>query len=265
MVKQKTLVVIPWLPEAAQGRELEYAVAGWRRHFREDFDLVVVGEGVTGRVPEGCIPIESPRVAEKAGHYRQHLDYVSCLRAVHAAFPKTKGYIRVADDCYAVRDFDMQDILARKCITPDMGPNPFAVAGTWRGDKERTRRRLLEDGYPVHNYTTHLPQFFEWRKMEALWKRYGMDETSYIDEDLYYNIYEGDRAAINVHSEEQPYKCGVYRANPRIDYIERCIGRRIWITNSPEGWVPQLDAILKKYYFGEGDWVFTNLADAPAR
>jgi len=259
MSKNPILVIIPWLPEAAQGRELEYAVAGWRRHFKEQFDIVVVGDGVTGRMPEGCIPIESPRVPERAGQYRQHLDYVSCFRKVREAFPKSKGYIRVADDCYAVRDFDFQDVLTRKNIGDKIGKSPVVIPGTWQGDQQRTRTKLLADGYPIHNYTTHLPQYFEWKKIEALWERYGMDETSYVDELLYYNIYDGDRAAINVHTEEQPYKCGVYRSNPRIDYIERCIGQRIWITNSPEGWVPQLDSILRKYYFGEGDWVFTNL------
>ena len=260
MRAEKYIVVIPYLPGAGQGRELEYAVAGWRRHFKERFDIVVVGDGVTGRIPDGCIPVESPRVPERAGHYRQHLDYVSCLRRVHEAYPKSRGYIRVADDCYAVRDFDFLDVVTRKCIG-EIGKNPIAIPGSWQGDQRRTRDLLEREGLPLVNYTTHLPQWFEWSKIEALWERYGMDTTSYVDELLYYNIYDGDRAAINVHTEEQPYKCGVYRSNPRIDYIERCIGRRIWITNSPVGWVPQLDAILNKYYFDAGDWVFTNLRE----
>ena len=251
------LIVIPYCAKGAQGRELEYAVAGWRRHFREDFVLVAVGDGVTGRVPEGVVALDSPRVPERDGMYRQHLDYVSCLRRVREAFPSSNGYIRTADDCYAVRDFDMMDVLTRKIIG-EVGYNSISIPGSWQGDKQRTRAALVKDGHTTHNYTTHLPQYFEWDKMEALWRRFGMDETSYVDEDLYFNIYDGDRAAINVHTEEQPYKCGVYRSNPRIDYIEGCIGQRIWITNSPVGWVPQLDMMLAKYYFNEGGWVWTN-------
>jgi hypothetical protein len=260
MSKNPILVVIPYLPGAGQGREIEYAVAGWRRHFKDDFTLIAVGEGVTGNVPEGVVPINSPRAAAIPGMYTQHLDYVSCFRRVREAFPDSTGFVRVADDCYAVRDFGMDDILAPKTIG-EIGFNSIAVPGSWQGDKQRTRVALVAGGYTTHNYTTHLPQWFEWDKLAALWERYGMDKTSYVDEDLYYNIYEGDRAAINVHTEEQPYKCGIYRANPRIDYIEGCIGKRIWITNSPEGWVPQLDMILKKYYFDEGDWVWTNRAE----
>ena len=40
------LVVIPYLASAAQGRELEYAIAGWRRHFKEDFLIVLTGENL---------------------------------------------------------------------------------------------------------------------------------------------------------------------------------------------------------------------------
>ena len=257
MEGDKIIVVIPYLPGEGQGREIEYAVAGWRRHFREDFVLVAVGEGVTGRVPDGVMAIESPRVQDRAGMYRQHLDYVSCLRRVREAFPRSKGYIRTADDCYAVRDFDMADVLVRKTIG-EVGRDRIAIPGSWQGDKERTRAALAANGYTTHNYTTHLPQYFEWGKMEALWRKFRMDENSYVDEDLYFNIFEGNRAAVNVHTEEQPYKCGVYRPNPRIDYIEGFIGQLIWITNSPAGWVPQLDMMLAEYYFNEGGWVWTN-------
>ena len=98
------LVVIPWLPSGAQGRELEYAVAGWRRHFKEPHRIVVVGEGVTGKVPAGIEVIESHRVAPIEGMWRQHLDYVSCFRKVRHYHPDTDGFIFVADDCYAVND-----------------------------------------------------------------------------------------------------------------------------------------------------------------
>ena len=42
--ENKVLVVIPYLASAAQGRELEFAVAGWRKHFKENFLIVVVGD-----------------------------------------------------------------------------------------------------------------------------------------------------------------------------------------------------------------------------
>lgn len=254
-MSDKILVVIPYCSEGAQGRELEYAVAGWRRHFKEDYLIVLAGEDhpITKTGDDICC-VPSPRVAPREGQYRQHLDYVSCFRKVRDAFPDTAGYIRVGDDCYAVHDFDMTDVLAQKKIG-ELGVIPSA--GGWLGDQQRTRAKLQEGGYPIHNYTTHLPQYFEWNKISALWEKYGMDKTSYVDEDLYYNIYFGDRLATNVHTESQPYKCGIYRSNFEIPAIERAFRDKIWITNSPAGWLPQLDRMLNQYYFNAGTWTWS--------
>lgn len=253
---KRILIVIPWCSEGAQGRELEYAVAGWRRHFKDPYLIVLAGEDhpITKTGDDICC-VPSPRVAPRDNQYRQHLDYVSCFRKVREAFPDTAGYVRVGDDCYAVRDFTLDDILAPKTIG-EIGFNTFSAPGTWQGDKQRTRAALVDSGATLHNYTTHLPQFFEWDKMAALWERYAMDRVSYVDEDLYYNIYEGSLPATNVHAEPQPYKCGIYRSNPDVAAIEAAFGNKIWITNSPVGWVPQLDMMLDQYYNGAGTWLF---------
>ena len=258
VTKNTILVVIPYCSEGAQGRELEFAVAGWRRHFKErDYLLVLAGEdNPITRTGDDICCVPSPRVEARDGQYRQHLDYVSCFARVREAFPQTRGYVRVADDCYAVRDFDMQDILTRKCIGESVEEFPFAVPGTWKADQQRTRAKLLELGYPIRNYTTHLPQFFEWERIAALWERFDMRRVSYVDELLYYNIYEGDRAAVNVHTDWQPYKCGIYRANPRVEYIEQSFKTRLWITNSPEGYIPQLEMMLDSHYFGADTWAW---------
>jgi len=244
----KILVVIPYCSQGAQGRELEYSVAGWRKHFKEDYLIVLAGEDhpVT-KTGDDIICIESPRVPGKNGQYRQHLDYVSCFKKVRAAFPKSKGFVFVADDCYAVNDFDMSDIKVLKKIGDRI---PFELSSTnmWQRDAAKTKEKLLSQGYPARNYTTHLPQWYEWDKLEKLWEDYDMENESYVMEDLYYNIYYGNRLAINVHTEYQPFKCGVYRANPRIWYIERSFKDRIWITNSPVGWVSELDKLLADYY-----------------
>jgi len=260
MKHTQILVVIPYLPGQGQGRELEYAVKGWQRHFKEDFTLVMVGDGVSAVAPAGVVAIDSPRVAHRAGQYRQHLDYVSCFRKVREAFPDSYGYIRTADDVYCVHDFELLDVLTLKTIG-EIGQNSISVPESWQGDKQRTRAALVEGGYSVHNYTTHLPQFFQWERMEMIWEKYKMDEVSYVDEDLYYNIFYGDRLAVNVHTEPQPYKCGIYRSNPDVAKIEEAFSSKIWITNSPVGWVPQLDMMLDSYYNGASTWAWGNRQD----
>lgn len=246
------LVVIPYCAEKAQGRELEYAVAGWRRHFKEKFHIVIVGEDLAGKVPTGddITVIDSQRVPKRDKMYRQHLDYVSCFRKVHTAFPDTDGFIFVADDCYAVNNFDIYDIKFLKMQTAEIGYADFPFDGSFAGDKRRTREALLRDGYPIRNFTTHLPQWFEWAKLEALWEKYDMENTSYIMEDLYYNIYYADRLPLQLMLLWDNFKCGIYRSNPNFDVIREAFKTKIWIQNSELGWSDKLDEMLCRYYFG---------------
>ena len=89
------LVVIPLLPLAAQGREIEFAVKGWHRHFKEEHRIVIVGGGLPDFRGYGVTTVESPRVREIPYQYHQHLDYVSCFRRVRKEFPSSDGFILI--------------------------------------------------------------------------------------------------------------------------------------------------------------------------
>ena len=243
----KYLVVIPYCSEGSQGRELEYAVAGWRKHFKEDYLIVLAGEDhpITKTGDDICC-VPSKRVDKIDGQYRQHLDYVSCYKKVREAFPDSDGFIMVADDVYAVNDFTIDDVRLLKSL-----PNPiFEHANPFNGweiDKVKTRSLLLKEGYPIHNYTTHLPEWYEWDKLAALWEKYDMAHVSYTMEDLYYNIYFKDKEPLKLTGEDS-IKCGVYHGNPTEEYLRNALERKIWITNSPRGWCDLLDNILREHY-----------------
>lgn len=245
---EQILVVIPYCSNGAQGRELEYSVAGWRRHFKENYLIVLAGEDhpIT-KTGDDIICIKSERVPQKPGQYRQHIDYVSCFKKVRKAFPNSKGFIFVADDCYAVNDFDMTDILCLKQKADDITCSESST-NAWQRDKAKTRAVLVKGGYPTRNFTTHLPQWFEWDKLEKLWDEYDMENESYVFEDLYYNIYFPTRIPLQLHIDFDNFKCGVYRPNPRLNYITNAFNKKIWIQNSVEGWIPFLDKALADYY-----------------
>ena len=244
----KYLVVIPYCSKGAQGRELEYAVEGWRRHFKEDYLIVLAGEDhpITKTGDDICC-VPSERVPEKEGQYRQHLDYVSCFRKVHKAFPDSEGFIFVADDVYAVNDFTIDDVKKLKSLPNDI----FAVANPfngWEVDTVKTRTKLIELSYPIRNFTTHLPQWYDWDKLEELWERFDMDNVSYTFEDLYYNIYHRNEEPVRLNQELDDIKFGIYRRGFTEEEIRKALGRKIWITNSPAGWNDALDKVLKEYY-----------------
>lgn len=243
------LVVIPYLASAAQGRELQYAIAGWRRHFKEDFLIVLTGENLPHIEGDDIVLVESKRVPNVDGQYRQHLDYVSCFKKVRQRFPDSQGFIFVADDCYAINDFDLVDVLVPKFLERNLGGFHIDSPNGWRVDKAKTRCVLVDGGYPQMNYTTHLPIWFDWDKIEELWEKYDMLHQSFVIEDLYYNIFESDIAPVDIKAPNK-YKFGVYNNNPStIDNLHREAKNVIWVTNSPEGWTKLLDEFLSEYYF----------------
>jgi len=245
--KEKYLVVIPFFAGGAQGRELEYAVAGWRKHFKEDFKIILVGDYHlvvdTGNDIEF---IKCERVPEpEPGNYRPHIDFVNKFKKVREKFPDSEGFIFVADDVYAVNDFDIYDVKVLKQQSDKLKVNNTSP---WEREKEKTICLLKQHGYKTRNFTTHLPTWFEWDKLEELWERFDMERNSYIFEDLYFNIYYPDRVPFTLNFDRDNFKCGIYRQNPRWELVERALKTKIWIQNSVEGWTWRLNEFLAKYY-----------------
>ena len=247
--KEKYLVVIPFFSGGAQGREIEYAVAGWRRHFKESYQIVIVGDyHPVVSTGDDITFIECERVPEpQPGNYRPHIDFVKKFKAVRSMFPKSDGFIFVADDVYAVNDFDIYDVKVLKQQGKQIRENESSTR-PWDKEKCKTKKLLISEGYGTRNFTTHLPTWIEWDKLEALWDKYDMEHNSYIFEDLYFNIYYPDRVPLTLHIDYDNFKCGVYRPNPRWEYIKRALRDKIWIQNSVEGWTPRLDKFLSDYY-----------------
>jgi len=253
MKDDRILVVIPYLASGAQGRELEFAVAGWRRHFREDYLIVIVGD----RHPvvdtgDDIVFISCPQVPDTGyRNWRPHIDHVHKFRKVLAYFPDAKGFIYACDDMYAVNDFDMTDVRFLKIIADDIKGNPNSSNG-WQRDAARTRALLKSEGLPVLNFVCHLPVWYDADKLLAIYDRYGCDRTSYIVEDIYFNTYYRNRVPLRLDRERDNLRLGIYNAAPDYFELTAALERKIWITNSPVGYVPMLETVLADYYFGRG-------------
>jgi len=246
--KDKYIVVIPFFAGGAQGREIEYAVAGWRRHFKEKYLIVIVGDyHPVVDTGDDIVFIECPRVPAVDGEYRAHLDHVNKFKKVLEKFPDIEGFIYTCDDIYAVNNFDIIDVKALKIRERNISaglydPNP------WRRNNAKTKALLIKEGLPTHNYVCHLPVYYEKDKLLAIWKKYDCEHVSYVVEQLYFNTYFKDRVPLLLHIDHDNYKCGIHRPNPRTNYVDNAFKEKIWITNSVEGWTPYLDRKLSEYY-----------------
>lgn len=237
-----TVIFIPYNPDGAQGRELELAIAGWRRHFLcPDYVIAVVGERLPRLKGPDVVGIESPQVEEIPFMYTQHLDYVSCMKACRRRFPESDGIIFAADDNYLVHDITPEWVMSLRYNRDDMQTDP--QCGGWRYDQWRTRRLLVQEGLPHVNYTTHVPCWFRWDRLEYLWDRYDMEHESYVIENLYYNTF---------HAGEPAEQCDAVKFQLTVyDQWREVPDRmrdRIWICNSPEGYTRELEKILMDYY-----------------
>ena len=235
------LVVIPWLASAAQGNELELAYHGWKRHFKNPHEIIIVGD--KPKFKGDYVFIECPRIEPIEGQYTPHLDHVHKFRTVREHYPNSKGFIYTCDDIYATKDFTLEDVKAPK--HPEIGPyfKPYdwrSNAADWWSDRGKTAELCVKNDLPVRDWVCHLPVYYEWDKLLEIYDKYDCDHTSYIVENIYFSQEFGDNRSYPATE----YRDEVRSSNPNI----RPIGTMMWITNANCGWSEKLELILRKHY-----------------
>lgn len=245
----RVLVVIPYFAGGAQGRELEYAVAGWRKHFKEDYHIVIVGDH--NRVVDtgdDISFIQCPRVTMWGRwNYRPHIDHVNKFRRVREHYPCSKGFIYTCDDIYAFRDFTMEDILKPKVKRMEITGDLFN-RNAWVRDNARTREKLKEECLPVRDWVCHLPVYYEWDKLLSVYKDFKCDTRSYVVENLYFNKYYPDAEPFLLDEETDDIQYKLWTQDSSIDDFRKAMSSKIWIANSVKGYKPEIEHILQDYY-----------------
>ena len=250
-IKDKVLVVIPYFAAGAQGSELTYAVAGWRKHFKEDFLIVVVGDWHpiidTG---DDIMFIDCPRVKDPGeGNYRAHIDHVNKFRMVRNYFPDSEGFIYTCDDIYATRDFTLEDVKKPKVRCRDISGS-FHDPNAWVVDDYKTKKVLQKYGLPTMNWVCHLPVYYEWDKLLAIYDKYHCDTKSRVVEQLYFNTYFADSDYVVIEGEEpNDYQFKLFSKKTTVEEFKEAIGKKIWLSNSVKGWRPEMEEILREYYY----------------
>lgn len=247
--KQKVLVVIPYLDRGAQGDELVYSVAGWRKHFKEDYHIVIVGDKhpITDTGDDISF-INCPRVKWPGkGNYWAHIDHVNKFRKVRLFYPESRGFIYTCDDIYAVHDFTMDDVIRPKVRCREI-KGSYHHHNSWVVDNYKTRKRLEKEGLPAMNWVCHLPVYYEWDKLFAIYDKYHCDTTSYVVEQLYFNTYFADSDFIVIEEEPNDYQFKLWNKETSIDDFKNAIGEKYWLCNSVRGWTLEMEDVLKAYY-----------------
>jgi len=239
-------VLIPHLPSAQQGHELRLAIEGWRRHFKTPHQIAIMGENLPD-IP-GVIKVESPRVEDVPGEYRQHLDYVKCVRKAHELFQNTTGFVVAADDVFAVNDFTLADIKHPKiqeATLPTKGADGHP--NLWRRNLAKTGLVCQREGYAMLNWTTHLPHYYTWKRLLALYDKHDCDHNSYVVENLYYNAYP-PREKPELLGRNDRWKFEVSYSPLDRKGLYDAFAHKVWVTTTENGWSPEMEEAIARHY-----------------
>lgn len=245
----RVLVVIPYLAKAAQGRELEYAVAGWRKHFKEKSLIVVVGDHhPVVETGDDITFIECPRVKWPGrANYWAHIDHVNKFREVRKHFPDSMGFIYTCDDIYATKDFTLKDVQRLKVRCREI-EGSFGTGNAWVVDNYKTKCKLRNEGLPVMNWVCHLPVWYEWNKLFQIYDKYHCDKKSYVVEQLYFNTFHANDDYIVIEEEPNDYQFKLWDKMKSVEDFKKGIQTKMWVCNSVYGWRPEMEQALQEYY-----------------
>lgn len=242
----KFLVIIPYLAREAQGREISFAIAGWHKHFLAPHRIVVVGDYPTLLDGQECDFIPCPRIAPVEGQYLPHLDIIHKIDQALIRYTDYDGFIYTCDDIYAVNDFGPEEILFPKVQDAVMPMVADDEGNGWWRDLGRTRDVCQKNGYGLRNWVCHLPVFYERSKYEYIIEKYGCRETSYVVENLYFNVFWNNRVPLVLskgNNLKYPVQ-GFFNKNE----VAAAFREKIWIYNSVSGWCDELAAMLDEHF-----------------
>ena len=245
-LKEEILVILTYKKSGSQGNEIRLALNGWKKFCQFKYHFVVIGE--FDETLKNEFPwvefIYSEPLEKKEGQYNQHLDVQYCLESVMKKYDKIyDGFIWIADDNYAIKPFNLEDITTIHYHSPSFIGNEKAPTSYWNHDKWKTRQLLDREGLPCRNYTTHYPCFFEFRKLKEIWDKFGMREESYVLEDIYFNYFPHEDPIL-----DSTIRLGIW--DKRI--FEREFQKAIenpnikFVCNSVDGWSKELEDELWK-------------------
>ena len=242
--KPGVTVVIPYVAKFAQGNELLMAVRGWANNFREEFNLVIIGD----REPwmsDLVHVIECERKSDNPPIDIAH----KMLLAIESDLV-TEKFIWANDDQYLVSPCMLADFETLKC-TGKLGEKNFG-SNVYQENKIRTFELLKKIGRPTWDYSTHTPFVFEKALLSPVIDEFNLLETAHLVATLYLNFWYPDFVPYQLDTQNalfnDNFKAGVYRINADMNRLKELIPRKKVINNSQSGWSKQFSEIMKSCY-----------------
>ena len=244
-LNEEKLVVLPYKQSGSQGNELHIALNAWRKFCTFKYHFIVIGEFDDKLKLE--FPwvefINCPSIDKKEGQYNPHLDIQNKFNIVSRMYSQSyNGFIWMVDDNYAIKPFELKDVTTVFYHSWSFTGCEACPTSFWRHDKWKTRQLLDKEHLPGVNYTTHHPCYFEFKKLNEIWDRFGMRKNSYVLEDIYFNYFKHEEPVIDSKIRLGIWSKGIFQTqfqkaieDPNIKFV----------CNSVEGWSKELETALE--------------------
>lgn len=204
-------IIIPYIMGPDNGLELKFALRSIARNFiYKNYRVIIVGDKPDWLTKAVHVPLK--RAPEQKN--RNFTDQLVKLYSVLTTMDISADFVWTYDDVYFTREVMPDDIALLKAVAGfDRYPNHLDGKGAgpnWTETFFTTLDAVKKDGGSGYNYETHLPRWFNKKKVLALFEKYQLLGTPMMISTLYYNLY---------HRSEQPV-C-LFDNNPGIRFLPR--------------------------------------------
>jgi hypothetical protein len=247
-----TEICIPYVLDAHGGLDLRYALRSWEHNWKGLFRITLVGEKPPGLNELWLVPHQKA----VSNHFPRALDAVEKVKLMcTAGYMRNDRFIYSYDDIYLLRPADEADVDRRiglREISRDeaFGTVPSVYAKGKHGRLVlQTARRLFERGHVrVWNYETHIPRFYERRKMLDVIDVYKPGENRLLLSTLYFNHFYPDQEPVLMNPMDNikagfygkvndPRSLPPYRGNERdaMAHYRRQLTGKLWLNHNDLG------------------------------
>ncbi len=231
-------VVIPYIKEFAQGNELQLALRGWDKHFKEDFRVVVIGDREDWMNDDVHV-IECKRKGNNPPIDIAH----KMLLAIESDLVSEK-FIWANDDQYLVSPCMLPDF---EILTCDGMLNAANLPNNLYGkNKKLTIDLLKKAGKGMVDFSTHTPFVFEKDKLKDLIIELDLTKNARLISSLYYNWYFPGFVPLRITGGDanDNMKVGVYRQDANFGKLKQFIPLKKIVSNSQSGWSKSFAKIM---------------------
>lgn len=267
-------IVIPFYKNGSKWdcRELVYALRSLDKNLKFKFDVTIYSDEPLPflknvRVVE--VPRFYPQRALKTfdgtKHYENYYDTLNKIRTASYDDELSENILYAYDDILLLQKQDIEQ------ITTVYGGGTYRHRQFyWDNPKRKWTRTISETikhskAYgEVYLYETHLPRYFNRKKLQDMFKKYPIDnmDIPYSPSTLYYNMYYNKpdvmyRDENNPEQMDNPIKAGFYGQDfslcdcfpsKTVDQIKKHTEGKIWVNYADNGLTPAMQEWIKKTF-----------------